>query len=254
VVSYNSKHNEANGEENRDGSDNSLSWNCGAEGPSDDPAIERLRNRQVKNFLTLTLLSIGTPMLLMGDEVRRTQRGNNNAYCQNNVTTWFDWQLLARHADVHRFVKHLIALRLTRSKERFSATLSELLRKEPFRWHGIRLEAPDWSRESHTLAVTAYFDEDQHRLHLMINAYWQALDFEIPRVAYGPWRRCIDTFLDAPDDIEQWANAPQVRAATYPVQARSVVMLVATSTGRDAGATAPSPSQRGEAAVGLGAP
>ena len=107
LVSYNHKHNEANGEDNRDGSDDNLSWNCGVEGPTDDPAIEALRNRQVKNFFALELLSAGTPMLLMGDEVRRTQRGNNNAYCQDSDISWFDWSLLERHADIHRFVKEL---------------------------------------------------------------------------------------------------------------------------------------------------
>ena len=97
LVSYNGKHNEANGEDNRDGSDFNLSWNCGVEGPTDDPTIERLRNRQVKNFLALTLLSAGAPILLMGDEVRRTQRGNNNAYCQDNDISWFDWSGLDKH-------------------------------------------------------------------------------------------------------------------------------------------------------------
>ena len=101
LVSYNQKHNEANGEENRDGANDNRSWNCGVEGPTDDPAVEKLRNRQVKNFLTATLLSLGMPMILMGDEVRRTQRGNNNAYCQDNETSWFDWTLQAKHADVH---------------------------------------------------------------------------------------------------------------------------------------------------------
>ena len=104
LVSYNQKHNEANGEDNRDGANDNRSWNCGVEGPTDDPAIETLRNRQVKNFLTVTLLSLGMPMILMGDEVRRTQRGNNNAYCQDNEISWFDWTLLEKHADVHRFV------------------------------------------------------------------------------------------------------------------------------------------------------
>ncbi len=106
---YNQKHNEPNGEDNRDGADDNRSWNCGVEGPTDDPAIEKLRNRQVKNFLTVTLLSLGLPMISMGDEVRRTQQGNNNAYCQDNETSWFDWTLLAKHADVHRFVTLLNA-------------------------------------------------------------------------------------------------------------------------------------------------
>ncbi len=109
LVSYNEKHNEANGEANRDGADDNRSWNCGVEGPTDDPAIERLRNRQVKNFLTVTLLSLGVPMLLMGDEVRRTQGGNNNAYCLDDDTNWFDWTLVRRYADVHRFVTLLNA-------------------------------------------------------------------------------------------------------------------------------------------------
>jgi isoamylase len=91
LVSYNSKHNEANGEQNRDGADDNRSWNCGVEGPTDDPQIEELRNRQVKNFLTVTLFSFGVPMILMGDELRRTQRGNNNAYCHDNEANWFDW-------------------------------------------------------------------------------------------------------------------------------------------------------------------
>ena len=112
VVSYNGKHNEDNGENNRDGSNDNDSWNCGWEGPTDDQQIESLRNRQVKNFLTLTLLSQGTPMLLMGDEVRRTQQGNNNAYSQDNEISWFDWSLLDKHQDIHRFVKQLISYRL----------------------------------------------------------------------------------------------------------------------------------------------
>ena len=105
LVSYNGKHNEANGEDNRDGADDNRSWNCGVEGPTDDPAIERLRNRQVKNMLTVTLLSLGVPMILMGDEVRRTQGGNNNAYCHDDESNWFDWTLLEKHADVLRFVQ-----------------------------------------------------------------------------------------------------------------------------------------------------
>jgi glycogen operon protein len=111
LVSYNQKHNETNGEGNRDGANDNRSWNCGVEGASDDPAVEKLRNRQVKNFLTITMLSAGVPMILMGDEARRTQFGNNNAYCQDNETSWFDWDLLAKHADVHRFVTLLNARR-----------------------------------------------------------------------------------------------------------------------------------------------
>ncbi len=111
LVSYNEKHNEANGEENRDGASDNRSWNCGVEGLSDDPAVEKLRNRQVKNFLTVTMMSLGVPMIVMGDEVRRTQNGNNNGYCQDNEISWFDWSLISKHADLLRFVKLLIARR-----------------------------------------------------------------------------------------------------------------------------------------------
>ena len=133
LVSFNDKHNEANGEGNRDGADHNLSWNCGVEGPIADPEVERLRNRQVKNFLTLTLFATGTPMLLMGDEVRGTQGGNNNAFCQDNEISWFDWSLLDKHADIHRFAKEMIALRMNRDLpfERLDMTLNELLRLQP---------------------------------------------------------------------------------------------------------------------------
>ena len=163
LVSYNDKHNEANGEENRDGSNDNLSWNCGVEGTTGDPEIERLRNRQVKNFLTLTLLSVGTPMLLMGDEVRRSQNGNNNAYCQDNEISWFDWGLVARHADIHRFAKQLVAFRQNRQLPigRQDMTLNELLRNQPVQWHGVKLNAPDWSHESHVISATVSLPENR---------------------------------------------------------------------------------------------
>src|SRR5690348_7917107 len=129
LVSYDQKHNEANGEDNRDGANDNRSWNCGVEGPTEDPAVEKLRNRQVKNFLTVTLLSLGMPMILMGDEVRRTQQGNNNAYCLDNESNWLDWTLLRKHPDMHRFVRLLNARRLLRdvTHERQRLSLSELI-------------------------------------------------------------------------------------------------------------------------------
>jgi len=237
LVSYDAKHNAANCEQNRDGSDSNLSWNCGVEGPTDDPSVERLRNRQVKNLLALTLLSVGTPMLLAGDEVRRTQRGNNNAYCQDNETSWFDWSLLAKHADVHRFATELIALRMSRSLPvgRSDMTLKELLREAPVQWHGVKLNAPDWGHESHTLAANSRLLAGRLLLHVMINAYWEGLEFELPPLAAPhPWRRAIDTSLDSPDDIRGWADAPSVTTTTYAVGPRSVVLLLAWAGGDDA--------------------
>jgi glycogen operon protein len=232
LVSYNGKHNQANGEDNRDGSDDNLSWNCGVEGPTEDPEVERLRNRQVKNFLAITLLSLGTPMLLMGDEVRRTQRGNNNAYCQDNEISWFDWSLLERHRDIHRFVQQLVRFRLSRDSavRDLGLSLNQLLRQADIQWHGVRLHQPDWGQESHSLAVTARIRKERLQLHLMLNAYWEPLEFELPPVGEGPhqpWRRGLETALESPDDICAWAQAPVVEGTTYVVQPRSVVLLVA---------------------------
>jgi isoamylase len=229
LVSYYHKHNEANGEGNRDGSDDNMSWNCGVEGATDDPAVESLRNRQVKNFLVLTLLSAGTPMLLMGDEVRRTQHGNNNAYCQEGVVSWFDWSLLERHAEIHRFVKLLNEFRQRRDVVAESMlTLNELLGRARLEWHGIALGRPDWSPSSHSIAFTLETLRSRFILHAMFNAYWEALTFELPPVPAGSqqsWRRCIDTGLLSPDDIQPWDTAPAVAQAAYVVQPRSVVLL-----------------------------
>jgi glycogen operon protein len=242
LVSYDDKHNEANGEGNRDGYDDNRSWNCGVEGPTDDPEVERLRNRQVKNFLAIELLALGAPMLLMGDEVRRTQRGNNNAYCQDNDVSWLDWSFLDRHADVLRFVRHLVRARLQRMRARDieGLSLNELLRRARIEWHGVRLHQPDWREVSHTLAFTAPSPEGGLVLHAMLSAYWEPLDFELPPVPGGSapgesgersWRRWIDTSLDAPGDIVALEEAPPMSAASYRVGAHAVVVLVRRGMG-----------------------
>jgi glycogen operon protein len=228
LVSYNHKHNEANGEDNRDGANDNASWNCGAEGPTDDPAVEALRNRQVKNLLALELLSAGTPMLLMGDEARRSQQGNNNAYCLDNEISWFDWSLLERHADVHRFVTMLCTLRQRRDvvTEESVLSLNQLLSRAQIEWHGIELNQRDWSEHSHTLAVTLRSVRARFLSHLMVSAYWEPLAFELPVVPTGRrWRRCIDTGLAPPLDIAHWEDAVPVDPHPYIVQPRSVVLL-----------------------------
>jgi len=232
LVSYDRKHNEANGEGNRDGADDNRSWNCGVEGPTEDPEIDKLRTRQVKNFFTVTLLSAGMPMMLMGDEVRRTQGGNNNAYCQDNETSWFDWTLLSKRADVHRFVSMLNARRVLRDveSEEKRVTLNQLLLQEDITWHGVKLGEPDWRRSSHSLALTARLTRDHTHCHIILNAYWEPLEFELPTVASGarhPWRRWIDTFLDSPHDIVEWEQAPSVLGDRYRAEPRSVVVLFA---------------------------
>jgi glycogen operon protein len=231
VVSYNQKHNEENGEDNRDGRDENRSWNCGIEGPSDDPVIERLRNGQVKNFFTVAMLSAGVPMFVMGDEVRRSQRGNNNAYCQDNDTSWFDWKLVSKHADVLRFAKLLIELRGMRDveHERRRVSLSQALREEKHAWHGVKLNQPDWAPFSHSIAIGAELKNEELAMYIMLNAYWEALDFELPIVRDGRenWRRWIDTALDPPHEICEWNAAVPVPGGTYRAGARSVVVLIA---------------------------
>jgi glycogen operon protein len=233
LVSFNGKHNEANREGNRDGADYNASWNCGFEGPSDDPEVERLRKRQIKNFLTLTLLAFGTPMLLMGDEVRRSQGGNNNAFCQDNPISWFDWRLVEKNADIHRFVKAMIALRINRDlpTERLRMTLSELLRRQPVRWHGVRLNEPDWNDNSHTVVAAVRLLGYRLSMHLIVNAYWEPLDFELPPLEdpREGWRRCLDTYFDPPDDICDLASAPRLQRSIYRAQPRSVALLFANS-------------------------
>lgn len=228
LVSYNAKHNAENGEDNRDGASDNRSWNCGIEGPTDDPEVEKLRNRQVKNFLTATLLSLGTPMILMGDEVRRTQGGNNNAYCLDNERNWFDWMLVERHADMHRFVRLLNARRLLRDvdHERRRVSISEMLRDAKNSWHGMRLHQPDWADGSHTLALNGELRREGLQFHLILNAYWEPLDFELPKLQREDrWRRWIDTALASPNDIVPGEIAPPVSGDTYRAEARSVVML-----------------------------
>jgi glycogen operon protein len=228
LVSYNSKHNEANGEGNRDGGNDNRSWNCGVEGPTDNADIERLRNRQVKNFLTLTMLSLGMPMILMGDEVRRTQRGNNNAYCQDDDTSWFDWKLLETHADVHRFTQLLLARRVQRSDlaELRRVTLTDLLRQASFAWHGVTLGEPDWAPHSHAIALGADIRTAGIKIHFIMNAYWEPLDFELPAPDWDhTWRRWIDTSLDSPNDITAWDDSLLIKADSYRAGPRSVVVL-----------------------------
>jgi isoamylase len=229
LVSYDRKHNEANGESNRDGGDDNRSWNCGTEGPTDDPAIEKLRNRQVKNFLTITLLSLGMPMITMGDEVRRTQHGNNNAYCHNDESAWFDWTSLETHADVHRFVKLLIQRRLLRDMgpERQRMSLTQVISRGLKGWHGVKLNEPDWSDCSHSIALNVELPEENLLVYFIFNAYWDQLEFQLPLIANDKafWHRWIDTYLDSPQDIVEWQTAPAIVDRTYKVGTRSVVVL-----------------------------
>jgi glycogen operon protein len=187
----------------------------------------------VKNFLALTLLSVGAAMVLMGDEVRRTQRGNNNAYCQDNEISWFDWTGLEKHAEIHRFTRLLLRLRSTRdlTRKEGDLTLNEILGHARISWHGVKLNQPDWSEESHCLALTFNSLEGRFLVHVILNAYWESLTFELPPIegsSHEGWHRAIDTALAPPDDISEGPEeAPQVPDRNYLTQPRSVVLLFA---------------------------
>lgn len=231
LVSYNHKHNLANGEENRDGSNENLSSNYGIEGPSTDPHLESLRLRQIKNFIAILLLSQGTPMLLSGDEMRRTQKGNNNAYCQDNEISWINWSLLEKEKELFRFFKQMIHFRKShpalRRKEYYWGETDRHGRSE-ITWHGVCLLQPDWSHESHSLAFSlSGFDHDTD-IHVMISAYSQPLQFGLPPVRTGQaWFRSIDTSLVSPDDIAEEGNETQIQESNYTLSSRSVAVLIA---------------------------
>ena len=227
LCSYNHKHNEDNGEDNRDGNDQNDSCNYGVEGPTTDPALEALRLRQCKNLMTVLLTSQGTPMLLMGDEVRRTQRGNNNAYCQNNELSWFNWELLQQHAGMLRFVRGLIRLNLD-----YRLFQQESFWSEPggpeITWHGVQLGSPDLRDESHSLAFELTYPQHREHLHIILNAFWEPLTFALPPLPSGQqFHRVVDTALPSPADYCEPQSAPPVLARSYTAQARSAIILLA---------------------------
>jgi len=175
---------------------------------------------------------VGTPMLLMGDEVRHTQRGNNNAYCQDNEISWCDWTLLEKHGDIHRYVKQLIYFRLHREapEEDHELTLTEVLHRANMQWHGVKLNQPDWSEASHSVAFTILRLSGELVFHFMLNAYWEELRFELPPLPkrfWPGWRRWLDTSLESPDDICPESHAPTVDNTSYPVKPRSIAVLFA---------------------------
>ncbi|MEH1855195.1 MAG: glycogen debranching protein GlgX [Nostoc sp.] len=230
LVSYNYKYNEANGENNSDGTNDNNSWNCGVEGVTEDAEIEILRLRQIKNFFTILLCSQGTPMLLMGDEIRREQKGNNNGYCQDNELSWFDWSSIEEHKDLLRFVRGLIqfiqSLRIFRQEKVLS--LTDGSHRPNIVWHGTKLEQPDWGNDSHSLAFTLRHPKFNEHLYIILNAYWQPLTFELPLLSSGEgWHQIVDTALRSPQDFSDLKTAPLITSLEYLAGGRSVVVLMA---------------------------
>jgi isoamylase len=230
LVSYNEKHNEANGEGNRDGINDNLSWNCGVEGRSDDRAVEARRNQQVRNFAAILLLSRGVPMFVAGDEVRRTQDGNNNAYCQDNEISWFDWTLVERNPDLYRFWKRMIEFRKRHAALRRGQFFDGRVNARGLTevaWHGTKLNTPGWyDPNSRALAATlAGFDGDGD-IHITLNMYWEALDFELPSVPGRTWLKAVDTSQPSPLDISDYGDELPVIGNACRVPGRSVVVLI----------------------------
>lgn len=234
LVSYNDKHNEANGEENRDGANDNHSWNCGAEGATTDAGILELRRRQMKNALTILFLSQGVPMLLMGDEIGRSQQGNNNTYCQDNPLNWMDWTLVETNQELLQFCRGLIAFRHRHPVLRrrvHVGTLSEFGDGIEVSWHGTMVNRPDWSDHNRVLALvlTAADGDRLDVLYVALNLYWEPVEFELPAPPpHYCWQRCVNTGLPAPDDL--WApgtDSAAVRSPTVTLVGRSIVVLAA---------------------------
>lgn len=198
LASYRDKHNEANGERNHDGTSDDHSANYGVEGATTDGRIESIRKRQIKNFLLTLFISRGVPMLLGGDEFRRTQGGNNNAYCQDNETSWYDWRCLEHHQDIYRFTREMIAFRQEHpvlSTERFY-TDAEI------QWFGPQGSSPTWSDPSANQLACLIREADERALYLMFNPGADAVDFRLPPAPSGAgWHLAVDTSLDAPRDL-----------------------------------------------------
>ena len=232
LVSFNRKHNLANGEDNRDGENHNSSWNHGVEGPSTDPAVTALRRRQQRNLLTSLLLSRGVPMLLMGDEVSRSQGGNNNTWCQDSPLSWMIWRDDQCDRQLFHFVQKLLHVR-----RRLSDLLSPdtAINETPPRqgdhpdrlwrqWHGVERGKPDWASWSHCLAMSLHWGHQGAVLWMGFNSYFKAMNFELPAAA-SPWHRLIDTALPAGDDLldvpEPWSPSG------VPMESRSMVVMIA---------------------------
>jgi len=224
LVSYKQKHNDENGESGRDGADVNYSDNCGVEGPSEDPAIEGMRNRMIKNFLMTLFVSRGVPMLLGGDEFRRSQRGNNNAYCQDNEVSWFDWTLLDKHKDIHRFTRGMIAFRRAHP----------VLRQEHFysdadiRWFGVDGATPHWSDPWEKAFACLLLGQTESDLFLLFNADGRAVDFYLPSLPPGKvWRLAVDTSRATPDDLFDPGYEPSLQGQShFRLEPRSSAILL----------------------------
>lgn len=236
LVSYNHKHNLANGESNRDGLDANISWNCGVEGPTTNPVVLRLRHRQAKNLFATMMLSQGVPMMLAGDEFLRTQQGNNNAWCQDNEISWVDWKLADTNADFLRFARMMIALRkrhaALRRRSFFRGRGPDGDLEPDIIWHGTEPHLPAFTPGGRTLAFSLNGSmtgrEPDRDFYVVCNAWTQPVNFRIPRSPSGrAWRRTVDTAQPSPTDIVELDAGPVIHAGSvYTVAEHSLLVLI----------------------------
>jgi isoamylase len=231
LVSYERKRNEANGEKNRDGNDHNLSWNCGIEGDTDNPQILALRRRQARNFMAILLLSQGVPMITAGDEVLRSQRGNNNAWCQNNPLGWFDWGLTERNRDMLHFTREMIAFRRRHPclmHTRFLTGEEREGRRFPdVSWHGELLHRPAWDDPQSTLLACTLgaMEPWEANLHVIMNMGDEQVQLFLPETPGLQWYRAIDTARETPDDVLHPEQQVVHGEAACRVAAHSVVVF-----------------------------
>ena len=239
LVTYEKKHNNENGENSRDGGDHNLSANYGVEGPSADPKIETLRFRQMKNFVASMMVSLGTPMLLGGDEIGRTQGGNNNAYCQDSEVSWYDWSLREKNAHLYRFVKEMIAFRRRHPgfmrPEFYTGRDGNYNAIPDITWFDENGGTPDWNEIGHCLAMRVdgskaevLADKDDNDFFIMFNSGSEAANCKICEPLGGKkWVRTIDTALPSPDDIlPPGSEAVLDDRSVYRLKERSMVVLI----------------------------
>jgi isoamylase len=215
LVSYQNKHNEENGEDNRDGANDNESWNCGAEGPTTNHKILLLREKQMRNLHAALMLSLGTPMILMGDEYGHTRNGNNNTYCQDNALNWFLWDELAKNEGFARFHRLMNKFRIENSL----LTRKEFLKESDVEWHGLQPLKANWSDENRFVAYTLTDNVKSETLYIAFNAHFQPANIHLPPPPKGKnWFRVIDTSLPSPNDFCQNAkdNPPLKFTYTMP--------------------------------------
>lgn len=236
LVSYAYKHNEDNGEDNRDGTNDNYSANYGYEGHSSNEGLNALRLRQCKNFVAITILSMGTPMITMGDEVLRTQDGNNNAYCQDNEISYLNWNFTDRQMEMYNFTKQLISWRTARNEIKPNIRhahfnmLDNVLRNTKLQWHGAKPFQPDWSKNSHSIGTLVYWGDYNIYAYVFVNAYWEDLIIELPPVPVlhnKHWYLAVNTANPPPDDVMVGLSVQRFNAGLqFQVKSRSIIMFI----------------------------